>query len=411
MIKDTTIPIYGSAEDLPKFKNMLEQLAALEALAPMPGDDKKSIENQVKDLRRQVEMITRTVDRFYSVLGSRKWVFHERLPLDEVKQLLDESSDPEAAQLRLLAIYSDQERLRGWVHGSWLRDDLYPRQRLLGRALDQFRREEFDSCALTLITVMDGYVQDIDGRFGLHAKNPDDMTAWDSVVGHHLGLTHVLKTHRTQIKRRRDEEVFELYRHGIVHGLVMNYDNRVVATKAWNMLLSLVDWADAKDRVRADQVAYTSQTLSDVIAKSQESQRRIARMRAWEKRVIARGDSEFAMHEAVRLTDEFMSAWQKQNYGRIAQLAHRVWYRGQPDGKVAGEMRRKFEAYRLEGYEIREVDGTTNNVWETRGVVRVNGSAAHFAYRWAIELPNQWTGGPGDEGPRKLVNCEPVRLE
>jgi hypothetical protein len=30
--------------------------------------------------------------------------------------------------------------------------------------------------------------------------------------------------------------VFELHRHGIVHGTLVNYNNPVVATRAWNVL-------------------------------------------------------------------------------------------------------------------------------------------------------------------------------
>ena len=175
------------------------------------------------------------------------------------------------------------------------------------------------------------------------------------------------------------------------------------------MVLALVDWADAKESERKDQENDLPQTLSQMIARKQESKHRIERMRQWEKRVINRGDASFAAHEAFQLTEDFMSAWQAANYGRIAQLAHRVWYKGQSDGEVAGEMRRKFEAYQIEGYEYHEIDSTTNNVWEVRGSAAVNGSAVDFAYRWAIELADQWTGGPGDEGPRRLVNCEPVR--
>ena len=408
-MRKPTDPTYGSAADLPTFKRMLEQLDSLEVLAPLLWVGQDSKELQVRQLRFQIERMTRTVDQFYEVLGPRNWIFHERLPLDEVEQLLEESSDAEEAQRRFLSIYADHQRLDRWVRGSWFRDALYPRQRLLRRALDQFRWEEFDSCALTLITVMDGYVQEVDGRVGLHAQDPDGMGAWDTVVGHHMGLTHALKAYGRPIKRRRDEKVFELHRHGIVHGLIVNYDNRIVATKAWNMVLALVDWADAKESERKDQENDLPQTLSQMIARKQESKHRIERMRQWEKRVINRGDASFAAHEAFQLTEDFMSAWQAANYGRIAQLAHRVWYRGQSDGEVAGEMRRKFEAYQIEGYEYHEIDSTTNNVWEVRGSATVNGSAVDFAYRWAIELADQWTGGPGDEGPRRLVNCEPVR--
>ena len=110
----------------------------------------------------------------------------------------------------------------------------------------------FDSAAFHLIAVMDGFVNDFepDVRRGLASRDPDSMTAWDSVVGHHLGLTNALKDYQKTIKKRVDEEVLELHRHGIVHGAITKFDNVVVATKAWNMLFAVADWATATTKAR-----------------------------------------------------------------------------------------------------------------------------------------------------------------
>ena len=117
---------------------------------------------------------------------------------------------------------------------------------------------------------MDGFVNDFEPavRRGLAARHPDDMTAWDSIVGHHLGLTHVMKTFTKSIKKRVDEEVFEVYRHGIMHGTVVNFDNVVVATKAWNLLYAVADWA------RATRSAATSSEPEPSLKESLEQFRR-----------------------------------------------------------------------------------------------------------------------------------------
>ena len=406
-MKNATRPIYGSAEDLPKFRKMQQDLAAVELLEALQGVGQESIGPQINQARRQLDRITQTVDRFYSVLGQMNWIFHERLPLDEVEQLLEQSPDAEEAQRRVLSIYADHERLDRWVRGSWLRDALYPRQGLLRRALDQFRRKEFDSCTLTLITVMDGCVQEVDGRRGLHAQEPDGMGAWDSVVAHHMGLTHALETYLKPIKRRCDGEVFELYRHGIVHGLIMNYDNRIVATKAWNMLLALVDWADAREEEQRAMEAGDPPTVTELLAEAAEGGKRVARMNAWERRKVAATDPSVATLEAVQLTDTFMRAWHAKNYGQIASIAHRVWYSDKTDGWIAGEMRRKFSGHNLDQYQVTEVDSTTNNVWQINGTATVNDVPGTFGCRWAVQMPDGRTGTPGDVGPWRLVNCEP----
>lgn len=38
---------------------------------------------------------------------------------------------------------------------------------------------------------------------------------------------------------------YSVFRHGIMHGMVTNFDNEVVASKAWCMLFAVCDWVDA----------------------------------------------------------------------------------------------------------------------------------------------------------------------
>ena len=47
-----------------------------------------------------------------------------------------------------------------------------------------------------------------------------------------MGLGHAQQTFRRRFGATRDEPVQDLFRNGIVHGTLLNYDNVVVATKA-----------------------------------------------------------------------------------------------------------------------------------------------------------------------------------
>lgn len=42
--------------------------------------------------------------------------------------------------------------------------------------------------------------------------------------------------------------MYDLYRHGIMHGTIVDFNNIVVATKAWNLFFSVLDWAKAKEQ-------------------------------------------------------------------------------------------------------------------------------------------------------------------
>ena len=99
--------------------------------------------------------------------------------------------------------------------------DLKPRLELLKRALADYQNDRFYASVLVVVTVMDGFVNDVDKktRRGLHARSQEELQAWDSVVGHHYGLTHVMREFQRPVKALRDTPVFELHRHGIVHGM------------------------------------------------------------------------------------------------------------------------------------------------------------------------------------------------
>lgn len=113
------------------------------------------------------------------------------------------------AERRLIDLYRDPETTKWGLVRFKGRDGLRQRLHQIQRARKHYDADEFDSCVLQLIAVMDGFVNDLqpDVRKGLASRDPDDMAAWDSVVGHHLGLTDAMATFRTTIKKRVDEEV------------------------------------------------------------------------------------------------------------------------------------------------------------------------------------------------------------
>ena len=158
-----------------------------------------------------------------------------------MESFLNETEEPEDSERRLVELYRDEQSLRIKLLRLRSVDGWSERFHLIERARKHYQSDAFDSCVLHLIAVMDGFVNDFDPgkRKGLASREPDTMVAWDSMVGHHMGLTNVLKTFTKTVKKRKDDPVFEIYRHGIVHGTVLRFDNVIVATKAWNMLCLL----------------------------------------------------------------------------------------------------------------------------------------------------------------------------
>ena len=223
---------YGSASDLPSYQELARLIQGGKRLTLFIARNQRS---EILQIEEQLNHLVAVVDRFYDRLGPRNWIFHDSLNVSAVEAILDETANCEEAEQRLIEIYRDKDYLAFWARRLFSVDGLRERSHQIERAREHYCADQFDSVAFHLIAVMDGFVNDFepDVRRGLASRDPDSMTAWDSVVGHHLRLTNALKDYQKTIKKRVDEEVFELHRHGIVHGAITKFDNVVVATKAW----------------------------------------------------------------------------------------------------------------------------------------------------------------------------------
>ena len=133
-----------------------------------------------------------------------------------------------------------------------------------------------------------------------------------------LGLTNALKAYGKPIKKRVDEEVYQLHRHGIVHGTITRFDNVVVATKAWNMLFALVDWAAATRKAHEQKAP--KPTFIGVVQQIVTTERMKAGVATWERSRLSVSDARFGDHAIHALTVEFLTRWRERNFGALAPL-------------------------------------------------------------------------------------------
>lgn len=396
---------YNSARDLPSFVEMEQQVRGCLFFMPFLG--KKGRAN-LKEVRHELRRLPDIVDRFYERLGPRNWVFHDLLNVDLVESLLNRATTAEEAEREFIELYRDRDSMDSWLMHLRSMDGLVQRSIQIERAREHFFDDKFDSCTLHLLAVMDGFVNDFqpEVRKNLTARDPDDMAAWDSVVGHHMGLTHALKTFRKTIKRRIDEEVYELYRNGIVHGTVVRFDNIVVATKAWNMLFAVNDWATAT--LKSQEPEEPAPTLMGTLRQVRENELVKAKLEAWERREFSLDQDGFEELRAFQLTQQFLDAWKDKNYGNIARFDDRFKQDGGNLGQIAGEMRESFDLFELTDFTITEIVNDAPVVWLVRGEGIVDGEQGHFECRWLLQDEERKPVFDMDAAEWRLVFCSPT---
>jgi hypothetical protein len=329
------------------------------------------------------------------------------LNVSKVASILDETSEPEETERRFIDLYRDEETWEFWLMRLRNVDGLRERLHQIERARRRYAEGQFDSCVLHLIAVMDGFVNDFEPqlRKGLASREPDDMTAWDSVVGHHMGLTHALKSFTKTIKRRSDDEVFDVYRHGIMHGSVVHFNNVIVATKAWNMLFAVVDWASATTKSREPKPPKPS--WRELASQIVENRKMKQQLDAWRPARYSPSDGEFDGHVIQKRTRAFLCAWRDRNFGELAVLSSRLIAGPGQSGRRAGEMREAFDRAVLTEFKITELENVAPAVWLARGMGVVNGHPGHFECRWLIEDEKGDSSYGSASGVWRLMTCGP----
>lgn len=345
---------YKSAHDLPSFMEMQDQLKDLNALQFLIPKDQRP---DAEELERQLRHMGDTVDEFYRVLGPRNWIFHDSLPLDYIADLLTSRPDPSEVETGLIAHYNNPDNLSFLVRRLYGLPALYKRRGLLIRARDDYFSERYYACIHVLLSVMDGFVNEFETvRRGLHAREAEELKAWDSVVGHHMGLTNAHKTFTRAKSVTNEEPIFELYRNGIVHGSQLNYDNVVVATKAWNRLFAVADWANST--LKQKQPAPTQPSWKELLAQIAENDRITQANAAWQPSQLLAGADGFAEHPLVTVADEFLGLWKQQNYGQMAQLIS-AEVRDAYKAAMPRHVRLQYESRELTAFEITALDHTS----------------------------------------------------
>lgn len=374
-------------------EDLLRNIEAMKILTRFVARDQRET---VTDLEHQIRRLGEVVDRFYALLGDRNWIYRDDLEITVVDELV--ALPPKEAERALIDSYKDPEALRFKVRRLGRFPELRARMHLLERAEADFHAGRYYATVQVLLSVMDGFVNDLDPgeRRGLHARETDELHAWDSVVGHHLGLAHAHESFMRTFRRRSDEPVTELYRNGIVHGMLTNYDNDVVAAKAWNRLFAVADWASSREkRDRPPKPRTSWRELFRSLAHNEETRRALD---AWRPSSRASGEPGFDKDEVVAASEQYLVAWQRRNYGVMAGLLSPLVAESS-HGRTAGQVREAFEDRILVSYRLEGVGYTAAAVALVDAAIEVDGSQVACRLRWIRSGADGMGVAPNEDGP------------
>jgi hypothetical protein len=363
--------------DIPKLRSLIEQAEqfrslkavypALKPLLRLMRVDTARIEDaltRAEQLAQETHEMATIPDRFDDLFAHRGWIMYELMSLDVAKAAIDkgEAGDFEGAE-RLLVDYYDADTV-GWQLRTMVAVEAFrSRMRLADKALLDFEEGRYHACTPVVLALMDGLVSELHERQRGFFAEGADLQAWDSLAAHSKGLNQLSAIFRKGRYKTTTEPIDVPYRHGIMHGFDLGYDNKMVACKTWAALFAVREWSIKAERRMLHpppkQPERSWREMISNIARYGEDKRRwegwVARELAVEGIPPDVDPSHLEEGTPERALAEYLHWWKDANYGYMAKYVPRLFdkYKERPLPADIRDLcsRKRLVSFRLESFD------------------------------------------------------------
>lgn len=343
--------VRNQIENMPSVVELRRQIRGLSIVSALLGN--KELKHDAKKIKEELDETLKIVEEFYTILGKRNWVFSDALNLDRMKIILEKDS-AEEVEKSLIAYLKEPGVLETQINRLHGFPDMRPRLSLLRKAETDYMEGRYYSSTLVVVTVMDGFVNDANkaSRTGLHALKPEELTGEDCVATVFVGLPSVQRIFTKTARKRIDTPLYEVQRHALMHGMATDFDNDIIASKAWCMLFAIADWKKSKEKGVSSEKDEPS--LIDALRKAKsihdETKKSMALLDRWEEHEVSLEDPSKPDREVFDSYVAYCTAWKNGNYGELADYLPNFTKKSK--GAMAGEARETYAGHPISNFEI-----------------------------------------------------------
>lgn len=384
--------------DAEGFRRFGKAWPILRPVARLLGVNTEDIDRALAEtvgLGTQVDEMTAIPDKFNSMFSDKGWVLFGSMELEAAQQAIEiaENEGIEEADEFLVQHFSPD-----WVesHLNLLKHIEGFRERfdLAELALQDYRASRYYASILVTLSLIDGWVGHMNivdfHRRGFFSEE-SQLVAWDSIAAHPKGLVRLQRVFGKPRMKTRTEEIRIPFRHGIVHGMDLGYNNRHVAAKCWAALFAVRDWV-----IKAAQGELSPPELEPEVQKtlweSIEGFRRVRaeteQLRRWRPRRVVLGESvpptgqaqDYPPNTPEQKIVEFLNYWLGGNYGYMARC-----YAPMLQISPAG-VRERFEGRQLLDFELMEISDVAPNTTDVKVRLSVMMDSGDSNQVWEFRL-------------------------
>lgn len=356
-----------TSEELKKQFKEFESLEALYKAFPFANSMFPKLEhafNEFNKIKKQAEIL-KAPDQFNERFANVGWIAYESMNINVMQRAIDihDAEGKDAAEQFLADSYDSNCLELGirWFNGS---PEFRRRIRLAELAKEDYLTGRYHACIPLLLSLLDGLVNDVSKHVGFFADSTD-VTAWDCIAAHESGLQTLALLLTTGRNKTNDDPISIPYRHGILHGRELAFDNKLVAAKVWAALFAARDWAVALADGKKTPKPKEEKSSFEILAQLADNARQKKLLNEWEPRDSVELSYFPHLGEAIslplgtpeRAVAEFIENWMANRYSFVAQSL--LYFTEDSLGKKSGRAKQDFGKHVPISYKVLSIEDQT----------------------------------------------------
>lgn len=367
-------------KDIPSIKKTLQGIKTIKSLKPfilflhpflkILGIDKFEevySKYDIDDLDRRMDELSSLPDRFNDLFAERGWILFDQMGVEISKTAISkaESGDCDGAEIEL-ANYFNAQTVQSKLETMMVVQAFRARMPLAQKALIDYREGRYHACIPVILALLDGMITEVNQhRLGFFAEDVN-LEAWDSIAGHSKGLMALSNIFKKGRRKTSTEQITIPYRHGIMHGMDLGYDNQLVAAKTWAALFAAREWAIKAERGSLKspppEIKKTWEELFQQLRKISEDKVKFEKqLEEWKPRAIKPGidipktgtTEVFSNGSPEQKMAEYLNLWKNRNYGDMAKCLNFLLFDN--PNEMPPLIRNKYASKKLKLFDFIEI--------------------------------------------------------
>lgn len=382
------IPSIKKIDEMVQGAKAFEQaMPMLEPLLDMIGVDVDKVKEGVGNIDLEKgEKLLSLPDRFNELFADHGWIFYDTMSVTVAENAIEkvEAGDFAGAE-EILVNYYNKETIEMKLLLDLNKIKAFePRERLIKLALEDYLAGRYHASIPVVLALTDGLVNDLHPDHSGISAEKTTLEAWNSIAANSLGLGKLKGKLFTSRRKTRTEQITLPYRHGILHGTDLGYDNITVAAKTWALLFAVGDWATKveKEEIDAPEEA-PPMTLSDSAERVEKSESLNVELKNWVPRSsISTEPEKFEEKTPEYVLNEFLNYWVKKNYGKMAEILPPSKSEIKPPLRI----KRHFQERFLKSFKFNSIDDVAlgNTTIEVHLEIEKRGRVEEKDYRFVM---------------------------